>query len=152
FRLPDRDVFAINANTLTQTASFEHVGTTLFNMVTNPMSGKLYVSNTEAFNNVRFEGPGIFGGSTVQGHPAETRISIISGQSVTPRHLNKHLDYTKLANNPAFDPTARNHSLSTPLEMQVTSDGRTLFLAAFGSSKIGVFDTSALENNTFDPR
>src|SRR5260370_35168008 len=35
--------------------------------------------------------------------------------------------------------------------MAVTSDGKTLYLAAFGSSKIGVFDTSALENNTFDP-
>src|SRR6266545_3006994 len=101
---------------------------------------------------VRFEGPGIFGGSTVQGHLAETRVTVISGGAVTPRHLNKHIDYTKLAGNPGFDPTAKDHSLSTPLDMAVTSDGRTLFLAAFGSSKIGVFDTAALENNTFDPR
>ncbi len=151
FRLPDRDVFAVNANTLAQTSVFAHVGTTLFNMVTNPVSGKLYVSNTEAFNHVRFEGPGIFGGSTVQGHLAETRITVI-GPTVTPRHLNKHIDYTKLAGRPGFDPTAKNHSLSTPLDMAVTSDGRTLFLAAFGSSKIGVFDTMELENNTFDPR
>jgi DNA-binding beta-propeller fold protein YncE len=151
FRLPDRDVFAVNANTLAQTSVFAHVGTTLFNMVTNPVSGKLYVSNTEAFNHVRFEGPGIFGGSTVQGHLAETRITVI-GPTVTPRHLNKHIDYTKLAGRPGFDPTAKNHSLSTPLDMAVTSDGRTLFLAAFGSSKIGVFDTTELENNTFDPR
>jgi DNA-binding beta-propeller fold protein YncE len=151
FRLPDRDVFAVNANTLTQTAVFAHVGTTLFNMATNPISGKLYVSNTEAFNQVRFEGPGLFGGSTVQGHLAETRVTVI-GPSVTPRHLNKHIDYTKLAGEPGFDPTAKNHSLSTPLDMAVTSDGRTLYLAAFGSSKIGVFDTTALENNTFDPR
>ena len=152
FRLPDRDVFAVNANTLTQTASFAHVGTTLFNMVTNPITGNLYVSNTEAFNHIRFEGPGIFGGSTVQGHLAETRITVISGSTVTPRHLNKHIDYTRLAGSPGFDSTAKNHSLSTPLEMAVTSDGRTLYLAAFGSSKIGVFDTAALENNTFDPR
>ena len=32
FSLPDTDVFALNANSLTQTASFAHVGTTLFNM------------------------------------------------------------------------------------------------------------------------
>jgi DNA-binding beta-propeller fold protein YncE len=152
FRLPDRDVFAVNANTLTQTATFAHVGTTLFNMVTNPATGKLYVSNTEAFNHVRFEGPGIFGGSTVQGHLAETRITVISDDTVTPRHLNKHIDYTKLAGDPGFDPTTKNHSLSTPLEMAVTSDGRTLYLAAFGSSRIGVFDTAALENDTFNPR
>src|SRR5262245_38815289 len=121
FRLPDRDVFAVNANTLTQTASFAHVGTTLFNMVTNPATGKLYVSNTEAFNHVRFEGPGIFGGSTVQGHLAETRVTVISGGEVTPRRLNKHIDYSKLAGSSEFDPTAKNHSLSTPLDMAVTS-------------------------------
>ncbi len=152
FRLPDTDVFAVNANTLTRTASYAHAGTTLFNMVTNPATGKLYVSNTEAFNQVRFEGPGHFGGSTVQGHLAETRITIINGSSVTPRHLNKHIDYTKLAGRPGFDPTAKNHSLSMPLDMAVTSDGSTLFVAAFGSSRIGVFNTAALENNTFDPR
>ncbi len=152
FRLPDRDVFAVNANTLAQTAVYAHVGTTLFNMATNPVSGKLYVSNTEAFNNVRFEGPGIFGGSTVQGHLAETRVTVISGSTVTPRHLNKHIDYGKLAGDPGFDPTAKNHSLSTPLDMAVTGDGQTLFVAAFGSSKIGVFNTSALENDSFDPR
>jgi len=160
FSLPDTDVFSVNANTLTQTASFAHVGTTLFNMATNPISGKLYVSNSEAINNVRFEGPGNFArstvpsgvASTVQGHLAEMRVTVISGSTVTPRHLNKHIDYTKLAGDPGFDPTAKNHSLSTPLDMAVTSDGRTLFLAAFGSKKIGVFDTTALENNTFDPR
>jgi DNA-binding beta-propeller fold protein YncE len=152
FRLPDTDVFAIDANTLAQTEAYAHVGTTLFNMTTNPATGQLYVSNTEAFNHVRFEGPGIFGGSTVQGHLAETRITIVSDSGVKPRHLNKHLDYTRLAGRPGFDPTAKNYSLSTPLEMAVTSDGRTLYLAAFGSSKIGVFDTGTLETDTFDPR
>ena len=34
------------------------VGTVLFNMVVNPVSGKVYVTNTEARNEVRFEGPG----------------------------------------------------------------------------------------------
>ena len=151
FNLPDTDVFAVNANTLAQTASFAHVGTTLFNMATNPVSGKLYVSNSDAINNVRFEGPGVFGGHTVQGHLAEMRVTVISGSSVTPIHLNKHINYSILANNPLFDPTTKDHSLATPLDMAVTSDGKTLFVAAFGSSKIGVFDTSALENNTFDP-
>jgi DNA-binding beta-propeller fold protein YncE len=152
FRLPDTDVFAIDAATLTQTAAFAHVGTTLFNMVTNPVTGELYVSNTEAFNQARFEGPGGFAGHTVQGHLAETRVTIISGAGVQPVHLNKHLDYTRLAGQPGFDPTAASHSLATPLDMAVTGDGRTLFVAAFGSSKIGVFDTAALRDGSFDPR
>jgi len=152
FRLPDTDVFSVDANALSQTASFAHVGTTLFNMAVNPATGEVYVSNTEAFNQVRFEGPGIFGGHTVQGHLAESHVTIISGSSVTPIHLNKHIDYTKLAGNPGFDPTAKQHSLAIPLDMAVTGDGRTLYVAAFGSSRIGVFDTAALRNNSFDPR
>jgi YVTN family beta-propeller protein len=151
FNLPDKDVFAIDANGLTQTAAYAHVGTTLFNMAINPVTGTLYVSNTDAVNNVRFEGPGTFAGHTVQGHLAEARITVISGSNVEPRHLNKHIDYTKLAGSPGFDPTAKTHSLSMPLDMAVTSDGKTLYVAAFGSSKVGVFATSALENDTFDP-
>ncbi len=156
FTLPDTDVFAVDANKLVQTAAYAHVGTTLFNMATNPVNGHLYVSNTDAVNNVRFEGPGIFAGHTVQGHLAEARITVINGAlsasaAVTPQHLNKHLDYTKLAGSPGFDSNARNYSLATPLAMSVTSDGKMLYVAAFGSSKIGVFATSSLEDGSFNP-
>jgi len=151
FTLPDTDVFSINANTLVQTASFAGVGTTLFNVATNPVNGRVYVSNSDAQNLTRFEGDGS-GGSTVQGHLAEMRITVINGNSVAPRHLNKHINYSLLASNPAFDSSVAQHSLSTPTDMQVSSDGSTLYVAAFGSSKIGVFDTAALENNTFNPR
>lgn len=152
FNLPDSDVFSIDANALTQRAAYAHAGTTLFNMVTNPVTGKLYVSNTESMNQVRFEGPGIFGGSTVQGHLAESRITVIAGSTVTPRHLNKHIDYGTLASSPYFDVNAKQHSLATPTDMAVSSDGKTLYVAAFGSSKVGVFDTAQLEDNSFNPK
>ena len=135
FNLPDRDVFALNANTLAAGSTWSGVGTTLFNMAVNPVSGKVYVSNTEAVNEVRFEGPGNFGGSTVQGHLAESRITVISGSSVSPRHLNKHINYNV---RPA-SPSVKQHSLATPVDMVVSSNGATLYVAAFGSSKIGVF-------------
>jgi DNA-binding beta-propeller fold protein YncE len=147
FSLPDRDVFAIDAATLAQTAAFSGVGTTLFNMTVNPMSGALYVSNTEARNEVRFEGPGIFGGSTVQGDLAEARVTVISGTSVLPRHLNKHIDYA-LRPAPAG---VKDHSLATPVDMAVSPDGATLYVAAFGSARIGVFGTAELESDSFDP-
>ena len=100
---------------------------------------------------MRFEGPGTYAGHTVQGHLAEARITVISGGEVTPRHLNKHINYSLLAGSPGFDPTANSHSLSMPLDMAVTADGKTLYVAAFGSSKIGVFDTASLEDDTFNP-
>jgi DNA-binding beta-propeller fold protein YncE len=157
FSLPDLDVFQINTNTLAQTASFAGVGTILFNMVANPMSGKVYVSNTEAINEVRFEGPGDFvrdnnlkppgEPASVISHLHEARITILDGANVIPRHLNKHIDYDVVPSPPG---TAAN-SLATPLEMAVTGDGATLYVAAFGSSKVGVFSTADLEMNNFVP-
>jgi hypothetical protein len=35
--------------------------------------------------------------------------------------------------------------------MAISSDGATLYVAALGSSKLGIFSTAALENNTFTP-
>ena len=151
FKLPDTDVFAVDANALTQTAAYAHVGTTLFNMAVNPVTGALYVANADARNEVRFEGPGKFAGHTVQGHLAEARVSVISGGAVASRHLNKHLNYSVLAGAPGFDATAKSHSLSMPVDMAVSGDGKTLYVAAFGSSKIGVFGTKSLEDDSFNP-
>ncbi|RKI74011.1 hypothetical protein D7X55_03640 [Corallococcus sp. AB049A] len=152
FNLPDKDVFAIDADGLQQKAFYTGVGTTVFNLATNPRTGAVYATNSDANNLTRFEGPGAFGGSTVQGNIAKMRITVIKGTTVSPRHLNKHLDYSKLAGSPGFDSTAKNHSLSTPTEMAVSSDGTKLYVAAFSSSKVGVFDTAALEADTFNPR
>lgn len=147
FSLPDHDVFAIDAGTLTVGQQWSQVGTTLFNLAVNPLTGTLYVTNTESRNEVHFEGPGVYGGSTVQGHLAEARITVIDGTSVAPRHLNPHIDYDLL---PAPEGTA-DHSLATPLDVVVSADGSTLYVAAFGSGKVGVFDTADLEAGSIDP-
>ena len=148
FDLPDRDVFAIDAAAPVpvETSNVQHVGTILFDMIANPVSGKLYVTNTEARNEVRFEGPGI-GTTTVQGRLHQARVSVIDGGTATPRHLNKHIDYDV---RPAPPGTSAN-SLATPTALAVTADGATLYVAAFGSSKIGVFQTAELESDTFVP-
>jgi DNA-binding beta-propeller fold protein YncE len=84
FQLPDDDVFALDARTLETTARFAQVGTTLFNMAVNPRSGEVYVSNTEARNELRFEGPGRFAGTTLQGHLAEPDHVAERGQGRAP--------------------------------------------------------------------
>jgi DNA-binding beta-propeller fold protein YncE len=153
--LPDKDVFVINAMTNPPaqlggpSGYFTGVGTVLFNMIVNPVSGKVYVSNTEAMNDVRFEGPGDFAGSSVRGHLHESRITVLGAGSVTPRHLNKHIDFTSCC---APVPNAENaRSLAQPLDMAITSNGQKLYVAAHGSNKVGVFNTAALENDTFMP-
>jgi YVTN family beta-propeller protein len=148
FSLPDYDVFAIDAAAGVPAPTgmpWPGVGTILFNMAVNPVSGRVYVSNTEARNEVRFEGPGGCS-TTVRGHLHEARVTVLDGATVTPRHLNRHISYA-LADGSAFKP----NSLATPLGMAVTPDGATLYVAAFGSSKVGVFDTAQLENDTFTP-
>jgi YVTN family beta-propeller protein len=158
FNLPDNDVFSINADTLSNASiqSYSGVGTILFNLVVNPATGKVYISNTESPNDIRFEGAGDHGGSTVQGHLSETRITVIDPTipSVTPKHLNQHIDYSKLhtQNDLLIDAdiaAMRPHSLAGPMQIVVNASGTTAYLAAFGSAKIGVFATADLEDANF---
>ncbi len=156
FSLPDEDVFVIdaNANPPAQLPEAEgvynSVGTILFNMIVNPVTGQIYVSNTDAQNLTRFEGPGKFGGSTVRGHTHESRITILSKDgAVEPRHLNKHIDFSRCCAPIPNDENSR--SLAFPMDMAITNDGKSLYVTAFGSSKIGVFNTEELEADTFEP-
>jgi DNA-binding beta-propeller fold protein YncE len=154
FNLPDKDVFTINAmaNPPVEVASgyFAGVGTILYNMAVNPVSGKVYVSNTDARNVNRFEGPGIFAGHTVRGNHNRNHITVLQpGGGVTPRHLNKHIDFSSCC---APVPNAETQlSLALPLGMAVSANGKTLYVAALGSNKIGIYDTKKLEDDTFVP-
>ena len=160
FSLPDKDVFVIDANAAVPAllagpeGSFAGVGTVLFNMIVNPKSGRVYVSNTEARNEHRFEGHGDYlktlGKTSVRGHLSESRITVLGGKArVNPVHLNKHVDYDTCC---ASIPNAENdRSVAIPLDMAITDNGKQLYVAAFGTSEVEVLDTAALEANTFTP-
>src|SRR5262249_1874020 len=125
FRLPDKDVFTIDAmaNPPAEMASdyFASVGTVLYNMAVNPVSGRVYVSNTDARNNTRFEGPGIFAGHTVRGNHNRNRITVLEpGGGATPHHLNKHIDFSTCC---APVPNAESElSVALPTQMAVSQD------------------------------
>ncbi|MDX1696941.1 MAG: hypothetical protein R3308_01575, partial [Thiohalobacterales bacterium] len=153
FDLPDKDVFAIDANAdpPAEVAFYTGVGTILYNMATSPATGKLFVANTQAINEVRFEGTRSEAStvSSVIGHQHETRITIIDPGtgSVTPRHLNKHIDYST---SPAPPGTA-DRSLALPRQLVISANGQVLYVAAKGSDKIGIFNVAELENDSFVP-
>jgi hypothetical protein len=63
--------------------------------------------------------------------------------------LNKHIDYSVCCAAIPNDEQAR--SLALPQGMAVSGDGRTLYVAALGSDKIGVFATAQLAADTFFP-
>src|SRR5207249_5249218 len=171
FTLPDEDVFVIDASAATPAPPatgvqfFSGVGTILFNMITNPVTGKIYVTNTEARNEIRFEGPGTVAANveatkpgttggppfTVRGQLHEARVTVLdpTSGSVSPRHLNKHLDTAASYAQPGL--AAKADSLATPIGMAITANGGTLYVAAFGTAAVGMFDTGELEANTFTP-
>jgi mono/diheme cytochrome c family protein len=61
--------------------------------------------------------------------------------------LNKHIDYA-----PAVAPLAVNQaSLGIPTDLAITSDGTTLYVAAYGSQEVGIVGTAALSLPPSDP-
>ena len=151
FELPDYDVFAIDAQTLEDAAPpVSGVGTTLFDLTVDP-EGRLYVAHTEAHNDVRFEGPGTFGGTTVRGRLASAGMTVIDRGEVTRHRLNPHLEYQVRPRGIPAPPEQAVHSLATPVDAVLSADGSTLYVAALGSRHVGVVPTEALRAGRFDP-
>jgi len=148
FDLPDQDVFSIDATATppVATGDFRHVGTVLYNMAVNPVSGAVYVTNTEARNEVRFIGKDS-PTTTIRGHQHESRVTVLDASGVHPRHLNKHIDYSSMQ----VADGVKERSLALPLGAVVSDDGATLYVAGFGSGRVAVFATSAIEDDSFVP-
>jgi DNA-binding beta-propeller fold protein YncE len=146
--LPDDDVFTIDAAAnppVAGPATFQHVGTTLFNAAVNPRTGKVYVTNTDAHNDVRFEGH-TAGFSSVVGDAVDSRISVIdpATSAVTADNLNTHLNHAAGTGDPSL-------SLAFPEGIAVTADGRRVAVIAQGSSKLAVYDAAAIEAGPVAP-
>ena len=116
-----------------------HVGTTLFNMAVNPASGKVYVTNTEAHNDVRFEGHDP-GSRSVRGHIADSRISVID-----PASGRGHARQPEPARRLRTMARRRRSALSVafPQDLAFSRDGSTLYVVAQGSAKLAIYDTRA---------
>jgi hypothetical protein len=150
-KLPDLDVFAIDASVDVPVAktngAYAHVGTTLFNMAVNPKSGRVYVTNTDARNDVRFEGhtPGF---TSVAGHITDSRITVIdpAAGTVTPHDLNPHVDYTQPGTQ-----AEKALSMAFPEGVAVSGDGSTLYTIAQGSQKLAIYATADVEAGNVSP-
>jgi len=133
YRLPDRDLFVIDAAnpTTAGVTSVSNLGTSLFEVSANPASGRIYVPNTEARNQVRFEHP-----LGVRGHMVDDRLAIVNpaaGNAVTLVDLNTHINR---ASDPATNLPERQASLSQPGMMVWNAAGTEAWLTAIGSRKV----------------
>ena len=151
FNLPDKDVFVINAESDNPYVikEIQSVGTTIFNMVENPISGELYVSNTDAQNQIRFEGSGERG-TTLRGKFIKNQITVLKGDSKQYVDLNPHVDFD-IPMGTELSKSEKLKSISQPMQMEVTKDGKFLYLAAYGSAKIVKIRTSDLHEASYSP-
>jgi len=150
--LPDYDVFEINAlKPADEARSFATVGTILYAMAVNPATGELFVANTDAINEVRFEGVRSDEReyTTVQGHLHETRITVVDPEqgAVSPHHLNTHINYEQFP----VPATVREKTLSMPVAVEFSGDGKLAYVAAKGSDKVAVIDAARLAKGQYDP-
>jgi YVTN family beta-propeller protein len=135
FTLADVDVVAIDASGQTAAISKElrGVGTSIGNAAFDAASNRLYVVNTEAHNEVRFE-------PNLRGRFLSTRVSVVNlgaNPTVTPVDLNPHVNL----NIPAGSDQERAQSLALPADIARDTDG-TLYVAATGSARVGVLDST----------
>ncbi|MDH3284737.1 MAG: YncE family protein [Acidobacteriota bacterium] len=129
-RLPDNDLFIIDANNLSVN-EVSGLGTTLFDVSVHPGTGQIYVPNTEARNDVRFEHE-----LGVRGHVVDNRLSIVdpgSQHAVTIVDLNTHINRSS---DPATNLPERLASVSQPGMMAWASDGSVAYVTAIGSRKV----------------
>lgn len=131
--LPDNDVVEIDAASLAITRTFASVGTTNFHLAVHPVSGALFVANTNARNLVRFE-------PAVQAHAIDSRITRVTTVAVpvtTHFDLNAGLSYINLP-----DPASRAIALSEPSAVAINAAANEMYVAAFGTDRVGVVNAT----------
>jgi hypothetical protein len=130
YRLGDRDLFTIDVTSLA-TTSFTSLGTSMFDVSVHPGNGRVYIPNTEALNNVRFEHP-----SGVQGHMVDNRFTVLdpaNSNAITIVDLNEHINRMS---DPATNLAEREASISQPGMMVWKGDGTVAYLTGFGSRRL----------------
>ena len=131
YTLPDHDVVVLDANQAVPVPWYlDGLGTTHFNLGVHPMTGKVYTTNTEALNHIRFE-------PNLRGKFLRTRVSIVDPampQSASIVDLNPHINYT-ITPGPQGEIDA---SVSQPGGMAFEPGGGAIYVAALGSAKVAV--------------
>ena len=131
--MPDNDVVEVDAATGTVLRYFKGTGTVNFAVAVRPVSGDLWVANTEARNLVRFE-------PNVNGHIVDHRITKVvptAVPTVTPFDLNPGVNYALLPNN-----AAKLTALAQPTAIAFESNGLAFWIAAFGSDRVAKVDAA----------
>jgi YVTN family beta-propeller protein len=139
YKMPDNDVAAISTTTLKVTKYFSHLGTDNFGVAVNPNSGMVYVSNIDALNLVMYE-------TALNGHFVNNQISTVNPANGKTEiyDLNPNIDYGTLPN-----PSAIATTLGMPTAVVFDPAGVNLYIAAFGTDRVGIFNTTTNQVASF---
>jgi YVTN family beta-propeller protein len=133
YTLPDHDVAVLDATAGVPAPSYiDGLGTLIYNLGVHPVNGRLYVTNTDALNHIRFE-------PNLRGKFLRTRVSIVDPAAPASKSLvdiNPHIDY-------GMTPGPQGEidlSLSQPGGVAFRSTGGEVYMTALGSAKVAVLD------------
>ncbi|HSU54135.1 MAG TPA: hypothetical protein VLT36_08770, partial [Candidatus Dormibacteraeota bacterium] len=132
YAMPDNDVVEIDVATLSISRYFAHVGTVNLGLAVHPVSGDLYVANTDARNLVHFE-------PNVRSHAVDSRVTriAIGPGTVTAFDLNSNIDYGTLPNL-----AAKTNALAQPTAIVFDPSGNFFYITAFGSDRVARVNSS----------
>lgn len=132
FTMPANGVAAIKIGASPTLSYYSYVGTVNLGLGVNPVSGDLYVANTDALNLVNFE-------NNLCGHFVNNRITRVqvSTGTVTPFDLNPKVTYGCASNTADL-----KIALAQPTGVVVDPGGTFMYVAAFGTDRVAKVDTS----------
>ncbi len=133
YKMPDNDVVAINTGpTPAVSGYYTGVGTINLGLAVNPVTGDLFVANTDALNLTFFE-------PNLDGHWINSRITRIQVATgvVSPFDLNPNINYGVLPN-----PRALATALSQPAGVVFDPSGNFMYVASFGTDRVAQVDTN----------
>jgi DNA-binding beta-propeller fold protein YncE len=133
YTMPDHDVAIISTgSTPALEGYFSGVGTINLGIAVNPVTGDIYVANTDALNLIHFE-------TNLDGHFVNNRITEIQAStgSIIPYDLNPKINYSILPN-----PAALATALAQPTALAFDPKGEFMWVASFGTDRVAKVGTS----------
>ncbi len=136
--LADDDLFLVNATTLQIDDTVQGIGTSLFDVVTNPATGDLWIANTNSNNRTRFE-------PRVRGATVSNRVTIVTAAGDVAEHIDLAPPLTTIQH---AQPTAiafYNGSDHTPLAyIGCAGSGTVVVLDALTGALVDELDVGLL--------
>ena len=132
YKMPANGVVAIKTGASPSISYYSKVGTINLGLAVNPVTGDLFVANTDALNLILFE-------NNLCGHIVNnriTRITVANG-AVTPFDLNPKVVYGCAPN-----PADLSIALAQPAGVVFDPSGSFMYVAAFGTDRVAKVDTN----------